>query len=163
MGRRWHPRGQQPLIPAGARSKRAENLYGAVHLGTGAEVAPFAIDWQASAAPICWYQQVLRACPRGEIVRWQDQAPHHTSEAVEEWLAGHPRRTIVAFPNYTPEANPKEQTWKDLQEEVSHQHWHETFEALQHAIDGYYQAGKRHVVNFYTWKKGVIHLLPQPG
>ena len=35
-GRRWNPIGEQPLIPDGARSKRAENLYGAVHLGTGA-------------------------------------------------------------------------------------------------------------------------------
>ena len=126
------------MIPDGARSKRAENLYGAVPLGTGAEVAPFAIDWQDRAATICWYQQVLRACPRGEIVLWQDQAPHHTSEEVEEWLAAPPRLTIVDFPKYTPEENPKEQTWKDLKEEVSHHHWHETFEDLQHAIDGYY-------------------------
>lgn len=54
VGRRWNPIGEQPLIPDGARSKRAENLYGAVHLGTGAEVAPFAIDWQDSDATICW-------------------------------------------------------------------------------------------------------------
>lgn len=54
LGRRWNPVGEQPRVPDGARSKRAENLYGAVHLGTGAEVAPFAIDWQDSAATICW-------------------------------------------------------------------------------------------------------------
>ena len=166
LGRRWNPIGEQPLIPDGARSKRAENLYGAVHLGTGAEVAPFAIDWQDSEATICWYQQVLRACPRGEIVIWQDQAPHHTSEEVEDWLAQHPRLTIVDFPKYTPEENPKEQTWKDLKEEVSHHHWHETFEDLQQAVDGYYQTGKQHVVNFlekfgYTWRQGVIYPLPQ--
>ena len=168
LGKRWNPIGEQPLIPDGARSKRAENLYGAVHLGTGAEVAPFAIDWQDSAATICWYQQVLQACPRGEIVMWQDQAPHQRSEEVEEWLADHPRFTIVDFPKYTPEENPKEQTWKDLKEEVSHHHWHETFEALQQAVDGYYQTGKQHVVNFlekfgYTWKNGVIYPLLQPG
>ncbi len=168
LARRWNPIGQQPLIPDGARSKQAENLYGAVHLGTGAEVAPFVIDWQDSEATICWYQQVLRACPRGEIVLWQDQAPHHTSEEVADLLADHPRLTIVDFPKYTPEENPKEQTWKDLKEEVSHHHWHETLEDLQQAIDGYYQAGKRHVVNYlekfgYTWEKGVIHPLPQPG
>ncbi len=168
LGRRWNPVGEQPLVPDGARSKRAENLYGALHLGTGAEVAPFAIDWQDSDATICWYQQVLRGCPRGQILLWQDQAPHHTSEEVEEWLARHPRLTIIEFPKYTPEENPKEQTWKDLKEEVSHHHWHETLADLQQAVDGYYQAGKRHVVNFlekfgYTWRNGVIHPLPQPG
>ena len=168
IGRRWNPIGEQPLVPDGARSKRAENLYGAVHLGTGAQVAPFAIDWQDSDATICWYQQVLPDCPRGEIVIWQDQAPHHTSEEVEDWLALHPRIRIVNFPKYTPEENPKEQTWKDLKEEVSHHHWHETAEDLRKAVDGYYQAGKRHVVNFlkkfgYRWRAGVIYELPQTG
>lgn len=43
LGRRWNPIGEQPLVPDGARSKQAENLYGAVHLGTGAEVAPLVI------------------------------------------------------------------------------------------------------------------------
>lgn len=168
VGRRWNPIGEQPLIPDGARSKRAENLYGAVHLGTGAEVAPFAIDWQDSDATICWYEQVLKACPRGEIVIWQDQAPHHTSEEVEEWLAKHPRIRVVDFPKYTPEENPKEKTWKDLKEEVSHHHWHETINDLRQAVDSYYQAGKQHVVNFlekfgYTWQDGVIYALPQTG
>lgn len=45
VGRRWNPIGQQPVVADGARQKRAENLYGAVHLGTGAEVAPLAIEW----------------------------------------------------------------------------------------------------------------------
>lgn len=35
LGRRWNPIGEQPLVPDGARSKRAENLYGAVHWGPG--------------------------------------------------------------------------------------------------------------------------------
>lgn len=168
LGRRWNPVGEQPLVPDGARTKRAENLYGALHLGTGAEVAPFAIDWQDSEATICWYQQVLQDCPRGQILLWQDQAPHHTSEEVEEWLAKHPRIEVIEFPKYTPEENPKEQTWKDLKEEVSHHHWYETMEDLQKAVDGYYQAGKQHVVNFlekfgYTWCNGVIQPLPQTG
>src|SRR4029077_5519612 len=86
IARRWNPVGQQPLIADGARSKAAENLYGAVHLGTGEEIAPFVIDWQDSDATLCWLEQVLVACPRGEIVLWLDQAPHHTSEEVDEWL-----------------------------------------------------------------------------
>ena len=113
----WYcPPHPQRLIPTSGQHratigrKRDENLYGAVHLGTGAEVAPFAIDWQDSEATIGWYQQVLQACPRGEIVIWQDQAPPHTSEEVEEWLADHPRLTIVDFHKDTPEENPKEQT-----------------------------------------------------
>ncbi len=166
LGRRWNPIGQQPLVADGARQKRAENLYGAVHLGTGAEVAPFALDWQDSDATIRWYELLLEECPHGQLLLWQDQAPHHTSEEVEEWLETQPRIEVIAFPKYTPEENPKEATWKDLKEEVSHHHWHETLAELRTAIDGYYQAGKKHVVTFlekfgYRWVDGVIQPLPQ--
>jgi transposase len=167
LGRRWNPIGQQPVVADGARQKRAENLYGAVHLGTGAEVAPFAIDWQDSDATIRWYELLLEECPQGQLLLWQDQAPHHTSEEVEEWLGTQPRIEGIAFPKYTPEENPKEATWRDLKEEVSHHRWHETIADLRTAIDGYYQAGKRHVVNFlqrfgYCWVNGLLQPLPQP-
>ena len=166
LGRRWSPIGQQPVVADGARQKQAENLYGAVHLGTGAEVAPFAIDWQDSDATIRWYELLLAECPQGQLLLWQDQAPHHTSEEVEEWLATQSRIKVIAFPKYTPEENPKEATWKDLKEEVSHHHWHETMAELRTAIDGYYQAGKTHVVNFlqkfgYRWNEGILEPLPQ--
>jgi transposase len=166
LGRRWNPIGEQPLVADRARSKQAENLYGAVHLGTGAEVAPFVIDWQDSEATIRWYELLLVACPTGQLVLWQDQASHHTSEEVEDWLVAHPRLEVIEFPKYTPEENPKEATWKDLKEEVSHHHWHETRADLSAAIDGYYQAGKTHVVNFlekfgYCWRAGVIQPLSQ--
>jgi transposase len=166
LGRRWNPIGEQPVGADGARQKRAENLYGAVHLGTGAEVAPFAIDWQDSDATIRWYELLLDECPQGQILLWQDQAPHHTSEEVEDWLAAHRRIAVIEFPKYTPEENPKEATWKDLKDEVSYHRWHETMADLRTAIDGYYQAGKKHVVTFlqkfgYRWDEGVIQPLPQ--
>jgi transposase len=166
LGRRWNPIGQQPVVADGARQKRAENLYGALHLGTGAEVAPLAIDWQDSEATIRWYELLLDECPQGQILLWQDQAPHHTSEEVEEWLEAQPRIEVIAFPKYTPEENPKEATWKDLKEEVSHHRWHETMADLRTAIDGYYQAGKKHVVHFlqkfgYRWVDGLLQPLPQ--
>lgn len=166
LSRRWSPIGHQPVVADGARSKRAENLYGAVHLGTGAEVAPFVIDWQDSDATIRWYELLLEECPHGQILLWQDQAPHHTSDEVEEWLEMQPRIEVIAFPKYTPEENPKEGTWKDLKEEVRHPHWHETITDLSTAIDRYYQAGKKHVVNFlqrfgYRWVDGILEPLPQ--
>jgi transposase len=165
VARRWNPVGQQPLSADGARSKAADNSYGAVHVGTGEEVAPFVIDWQDSDATICWLEQVLAACPRGEIVLWLDQAPHHTSEEVEEWLAAQRRLRVIHFPAYTPEENPQEGTWKTLKEAVSHHCWHETKAALSQAIDKFYQRARTHAVNFlekfgYLWREGKIHPLP---
>lgn len=168
IARRWNPVGQQPLIADGARSKQAENIYGAVHLGTGEEVAPFVIDWQESEATLRWFEMLLDEHPRGQILLWIDQAPHHTSEEVEEWLEQHPRLRVIYFPAYTPEENPKEATWKALKEEVSHHHWHASLAELSKAVDGYYQQARRYVVNFlekfgYGWSHGRIHPLPQTG
>ena len=164
VARRWNPIGQQPLVADGARSKKAENIYGAIHLGTGQEVSSFVIDWQDSEATIRWLELILEDHPSGQILLWLDQAPHHTSEDVEEWLAAHPRLTVIHFPAYTPEENPKEPTWKALKEDVSHHHWHETVTHLSEAIDTYYQTVKTHTVNFlkkfgYGWEAGRLYAL----
>jgi transposase len=108
----------------------------------------------------------LAHCPRGQLLLWQDQAPQHTSAEVEEWVETHPRIEVIEFPKYTPEENPKEATWKDLKEEVSHHRWHETMADLSTAINNYYQGGKKHVVTFlekfgYRWVDGVIQPLTQ--
>ncbi len=166
IAKRWNPVGKQPLIADAARSKQAENIYGAVHLGTGHEVAPFCIDWQDSDATIRWFEMVLAECRAGEVVLWIDGAPHHTSDEVAEWLESHPRLRVINFPAYTPEENPKEATWKVLKEEVSHHCWHTTFADLRKAIDTFYQTARQHTVNFlekfgYFWSDGRIHPLPQ--
>jgi transposase len=109
---------------------------------------------------------LLGACPRGQILSWQDPAPHHTGDEVEEWLEQQSRIEVTAFPKSTPEENPQEGTWKGLKEEVSPHHWPETTGELRAAIDQYYQAGKKRVVNSlqkfgYRWGDGIIEPLPQ--
>lgn len=81
---RWNPIGQQRVVADGAQSKKAENIYGAIHLGTGEEVSSFVIDWQDSEATLRWLEMILTDHPHGQILLWLDQAPHHTSDAVEE-------------------------------------------------------------------------------
>ena len=139
LARRWNPIGQQPLVADGARSKKADNIYGAIHLGTGNEVSSLGIDWQDSEATMRWLEMILEEHPQGQILLWLDQAPHHPSEEVEEWLAAHPRLTVIHFPAYTPEENPKEATWKALKDAVSHHHWHETLAEPSQAVNTYYQ------------------------
>jgi transposase len=164
LARRWNPRGQQPLVADGARAKQAENIYGALHLGTGAETSTFCIDWQDSEATIRWLEMILQEHRRGQILLWIDGASHHTSEEVEEWLDEHPRIYVIHFPAYTPEENPKEATWKRMKEEVSHHQWHETMAELRKAINDYYQTTKQHTVNFlakfgYGWNDGRLYAL----
>lgn len=168
VGKRWSRRGKQPRVADGARQKYAENIYGAVHVGTGAEVAPFSIDFQDADATIHWFEMVKEAVPRGMIVVWLDGAPHLVQEEVEEYLERQPRIRVIRFPKYTPEENPKEATWKALKEEASVHRWHATKESLSEAIDEFYQAAKRHTVSFlerfgYFWEQGRIYPLPQSG
>lgn len=165
LSRRWNPVGQQPLVADGAREKQAENIYGALHLGTGQETATFCIDWQDSDATIQWLELMLAEHPRGQILLWIDGASHHTSEEVEEWLEAHPRLTVLHFPAYEPEENPKEATWKAMKEEVSHHYWHETMADLRKAINDYYQTARQHTVSFlerfgYGWSNGRLYALP---
>lgn len=164
LARRWNPVGKQPLVADGARSKQAENIYGAIHLGTGEETSTFCIDWQDSDATVAWLEMMLAEHPSGQILLWIDGATHHTSEEVEEWLDEQPRLTVIHFPAYEPEENPKEATWKAMKEEVSHHCWHETLAELKTAINDYYQTARQHTVNFlerfgYGWSDGRLHAL----
>lgn len=166
VGKRWSRRGRQPQVPQASRRKYAENIYGALHLGTGEEVAPFSIDFQDADATIHWFEMVLAEHPYGKVVVWLDSAPHLVHEEVEEWLDRQKRIRVIRFPHYTPEENPKEGTWKALKEETSAHRWHPTKESLSEAIDKFYQSGKRHTVSFlqrfgYIWKQGRIYPLPQ--
>src|SRR6266851_3467501 len=137
---RWNPVRQQPLIPDGSRSQRSENIYSAVHLGTGAEVCPFVIDWQDSDATIRWLEMVVEAHPGELVLLWIDRGPHHTSEEVQEWLEEHRKQIqVIHFPAYTPEENPQEPAWKPLKKEVSQHRWHHSFADLGKAVDAYYQ------------------------
>lgn len=164
LSRRWNPRGQQPLVADGAREKQAENIYAALHLGTGVETSTFCIDWQDSDATIQWLELMLAEHRRGQILLWLDGASHHTSDEVAEWLEAHPRLRVIHFPAYEPEENPKEATWKWMKEAVSHHCWHETMADLRTAIDDYYHTAKQHTVNFlakfgYSWSAGRLYAL----
>jgi transposase len=168
VGKRWNPVGKQPRIADLSRTKFAENIYGAEHLGTGAEVAPFSIDFQDAAATVVWLELLLEAIPRGTIILWLDSAPHLTDPEVEEWIERHPRLIVIRFPKYEPEENPKEATWKALKQDTSKHKFHPTKQSLSDAIDGFYQKAKRHAVNFlerfgYFWEKGRIYPLVQPA
>lgn len=82
LARRWNPVGQQPLVADGARQKQAENIYGAIHLGTGVETSTFCIVWQNSDATIACLELMLAQHPEGQILLWIDEASHHTSDEV---------------------------------------------------------------------------------
>ena len=59
-----------------------------------------------------------------------DNASFHTSQAVREWVALHPRIRLVFLPKYSPELNPIERIWWHLRDEITRNHQHPTIDGL---------------------------------
>ena len=53
---------------------------------------------------------------------------------MKEWLARHRQFRLVFLPAYSPNLNLIERLWKFLRKEALNR-WHETFEAMQEAVD----------------------------
>jgi transposase len=164
-GYRWNPVGQQPVVADGSRGKKSISLYGAVHLGTGEEFT-LQTDWQESTWTTTYLDAVDKAYPEGWIVWLWDNAPHHTSREVAMWFEAHPRFIVVPLPPYSPDLNPKEQTWQCMREDLTHNHWYDSIEDLIQVVCHYYKKGQRRVTHFleqfgFCWENGFIKPLPQ--
>src|SRR5262249_38698099 len=164
-GYRWNPVGHQPVVPDGSRGKKSISLYGAVHLGTGEEFT-LQTDWQESAWTITYLEAVENAFPEGSLLWFWDNARHHTGAQVAAWLAAHPRFMVIPLPRYSPDLNPKENTWQPMREDLTHNHWYDSIQDLINAVCAYYKKGTRRVTRFlerfgFRWENGILKPLPQ--
>lgn len=164
-GYRWNPIGQQPVVPDGSRGKKSISLYGSVHLGTGEEYT-LQTDWQDGAWTTVYLEAVDKAYPQGWILWLWDNARHHINREVDAWLQAHPRFIVIPLPRYSPDLNPKEQTWQWLREDLTHNRWYDAIPDLIKAVCDYYKKGLRRVTRFlekygFYWQDGLIKPLPQ--
>jgi transposase len=97
LARRWNPRGQQPLVADGARQKQAENIYGAIHPGTGEETSTFCID----LARLGRHHRVVEddvggASARADsaVDRWSLTSHERGSRRVVGRASAHPRHSV---------------------------------------------------------------------
>jgi len=164
-GYRWNPVGQQPQVADGSRGKKSISLYGAVHLGTGEEFT-IQTDWQDSPWTIVYLEAVDKAYPEGVLLWIWDNAPHHTGAEVQAWLDAHPRFVVIPLPPYSPDLNPKENTWQAMREDLTHNHWYDTLTDLIETVCDYYKEGRQRVVHFlekfgFRWEDRRLKPLPQ--
>src|SRR5215471_5066611 len=54
----------------------------------------------------------------------------HKAQAVERWLAGHPRFTLLFLPTYCPQANPLERAFGDVHDKCTRNHQRHRLEEL---------------------------------
>ncbi len=64
---------------------------------------------------IAFLKHLLRRIPGPIVIVW-DKHPIHGREGVKDFLAGHPRLQVYAFPTAAPELNPTEFVWTQVTE-----------------------------------------------
>lgn len=117
LRRMWMRRGQQVCIPT-PPSNDDVCLYGVLELSSGDTF----YDWHdkgRSDYTQAFLKALLAHYPTQPLLLIWDQANYHTSHAVENWLAEHPRVTVLLLPKYAAELNPVESIWRQLKQRVA--------------------------------------------
>lgn len=116
LRRAWSPVGEQAEVAVPASNGKFV-LYGALDLCTG-EVIAEPYPKSESANTKAFLREVLRRT-EGEILLIWDNASWHHSKAVEAFLEEHERLRVVPLPKRAPQANPIEDVWRVLKNEVA--------------------------------------------
>jgi hypothetical protein len=138
VGFQWMPKGEQvEVLTPGTNEKRY--LAGALDIATGKlthcvwyrkQTGLFlelldTLDW-THPAPLFTQLTVV-----------VDNAKLHKAKKVQQWLAAHPRFTLLYLPTYCPAANPIERAFGDVHDNCTRNHtrkrmWHLVQDVKQH-------------------------------
>lgn len=123
VGCAWRPKGTQlEVMTPGQHQKHS--LAGALDLATGTRVHCLGAR-QTNAL----FRELLGlleasspAAPYTQLYVVVDTYKIHTAKAVEQWLATHPRVTLLLLPTYGPKANPIERAFGDVHDGCTRHH-----------------------------------------
>jgi transposase len=140
VGYQWMPKGKQvEVLTPGTNEKRY--LAGALDLTTG------------TVTHCVWYRKQtglflglletldrIYPAPRfSHLTVVADNAKIHHAHKVEQWLAAHPRFTLLYLPTYCPRASPIERAFGDVHDKCTRNHtrkrmWHLVQDVKQHLL-----------------------------
>lgn len=80
----------------------------------------------------------------------------HKARAVEQWLAGHPRFTLLFLPTYCPQANPIERAFGDVHDKCTRNHQRKRLEELVGDVE-------QHLSTNGPWQYQLAHLYYTPA
>jgi putative transposase len=114
LKRTWAPRGHTPFVRTSLQHHERLNAIGALVISPGGHQIKLRRQIYRRSLTgkevIRFLQHLLRAL-RGPVVLVWDNAPIHRRQAVQAFLAQHPRLQVYNFPTYAPELNPVEFVW----------------------------------------------------
>jgi transposase len=116
LRRMWQPVGEQKAVWVPEQNGDFA-LYGALDICTG-ETYTEAFDREVSDHTIEFLKQV-RSQTTGKVLLIWDQASWHTSKQVQGFLEDLGRFETLRLPKRAPEANPMEDLWRELKEQVA--------------------------------------------
>jgi len=123
VGYQWMPKGEQvEVLTPGTNEKRY--LAGALNITTG------------TITHCVWYRkqtglflELLDTLDRThpaplftQLTVVVDNAKLHKAKKVQQWLAAHPRFTLLYLPTYCPDANPIERAFGDVHDKCTRNH-----------------------------------------
>ena len=123
VGSQWMPKGEQVEVPTpGTNEKRY--LAGALDMRTGTIV--HRVGWRKTHGLFLDLLQTLeRAYPAAHfscLYVVVDNYKIHKAQAVEQWLAAHPRLKLLFLPTYCPKASPIERAFGDVHDTCTRNH-----------------------------------------
>jgi transposase len=138
VGYQWMPQGEQlEVLTPGTNENRY--LAGALDMRTGMIV--HRVWWRKTHGLFLDLLQALdRASPATHFTHLYVSADNykiHKAQAVEQWLAAHPRLELLFLPTYCPKASPIERAFGDVHDKCTRNHtrkrrWHLVRDVEQH-------------------------------
>jgi hypothetical protein len=123
VGCAWMPKGTQLEVMTPGQNQK-QYLAGALDLGTG--TLHHCLGERKTNALFRDLLDVLEArYPAEQYTRLYvvvDNYKIHKAKAVEQWLAAHPRVTLLFLPTYCPRANPIERAYGDVHDCCTRNH-----------------------------------------
>ena len=116
LRRMWQPVGGQQAVGVPEQNDDFA-LYGALNICTGQTYVD-AFDRELSEHTIDFLKKV-KAQTTGTVLLIWDQATWHTSQPVDAFLTDLDRFETFLLPKRSPEANPMEDLWRELKEQVA--------------------------------------------
>jgi transposase len=136
VGYQWMPKGAQvEVLTPGTNEKRY--LAGALDMRTGTIV--HRVWWRKTHGLFLDLLQALdHAYPKVRFTHLYvvvDNYKIHKAQAVEQWLAAHPRVELLFLPTYCPKASPIERAFGDVHDKCTRNHKRKRLGTLLRDVD----------------------------
>ena len=135
VGYQWVPKGEQlEVLTPGTNDKRY--LAGALDVRRGTIV--YRVWWRKTHGLFLDLLATLdRDYPPTQFTRLYvvvDNYKIHKAQAVEQWLARHPRFEVLFLPTYCPQANPIERAFGDVHDKCTRNHKRKRLRTVVHDV-----------------------------